>query len=58
VLPCTAWVGSAFVAVFLLGLQTDVIGVPWLAYVLWSLAGAVVTTVAARPFATRPLHQE
>jgi hypothetical protein len=25
--------------VLALGLQTDVIGVPWLAYVLWSLAG-------------------
>ena len=58
VLPCTAWLGAAFVAVFLLGLQTDVIGVPWLTYVLWSLAGAVVTTVAARPSVTRPLHQE
>jgi hypothetical protein len=58
VLPCTAWLGAAFVAVFLLGLQTDVLGVPWLAYVLWSLAGAVVTTVATRPLATRPLHQE
>ena len=54
VLPCTAWLGAALVAVFLLGLQTDVIGVPWLAYVLWALAGAVVTTAAARPFATRP----
>jgi len=58
VLPCTAWLGAALVAVFLLGLQTDVIGVPWLAYVLWALAGAVVTTVAARPFATRPSEQE
>ncbi|TML82673.1 MAG: hypothetical protein E6G08_21500 [Actinobacteria bacterium] len=54
VLPCTAWLGAALVAVFLLGLQTDVIGVPWLAYVLWALAGVVVTTAAARPFATGP----
>jgi hypothetical protein len=63
VLPCTAWLGAALVAVFLLGLQTDVLGVPWLAYVLWSLAGAVVTTaatarVAARPLRTRPSYQE
>jgi hypothetical protein len=58
VLPCMAWLGAAFVAVFLLGLQTDVIGVPWLGYVLWSLAGAVVTIAAARPGETRPLQQE
>jgi len=58
VLPCTAWLGGALVAVFLLGLQTDVLGVPWLAYVLWILAGAVVTTAAARPLEPRPLQQE
>jgi hypothetical protein len=58
VLPCTAWLGGALVAVFLLGLQTDVLGVPWLAYVLWILAGAVVTTAANRLVETRPLHQE
>jgi hypothetical protein len=57
VLPCTAWLGAALVAVFALGLQTDVIGVPWLAYVLWALAGSVVTTDAARRFETRPSHQ-
>jgi hypothetical protein len=39
VLPRSAWVGASLVAVLLLGLQTDVIGVPWLAYVLWALAG-------------------
>jgi O-antigen ligase/polysaccharide polymerase Wzy-like membrane protein len=58
VLPCTAWLGGALVAVFLLGLQTDVLGVPWLAYVLWILAGAAVTTFVSRPLGTRPLHQE
>jgi hypothetical protein len=57
VLPCTAWLGAAFVAVLALGLQTDVIGVPWLAYVLWALAGSVVTTAAARHFETRPSYQ-
>jgi hypothetical protein len=36
------WVGAAFVATLVLGLQTDVIGVPWLAYVLWALAGSAV----------------
>jgi hypothetical protein len=34
-----AWVGAAFVAVLVLGLQTDVIGVPWIAVVVWALAG-------------------
>jgi hypothetical protein len=58
VLPCTAWLGAAFVAVFVLGLQTDVLGVPWIDYVLWSLGGAVVSSVAARPFATRLSYQE
>ena len=41
-LRCSAWIGGSFVAVLALGLQTDVIGVPWLAYVLWALAGASV----------------
>jgi hypothetical protein len=54
VLPCTAWLGGAFVAVLLLGLQTDVIGVPWVAYVLWLLAGSVVSTALVRPLWTRP----
>ena len=58
VLPCTAWLGAAFVAVFALGLQTDVLGVPWVDYVLWSLGGSVVSMVAARPFATRLSCQE
>jgi hypothetical protein len=39
VLPRSAWLGASLVAVLLLGIQTDVIGVPWLAYVLWTLAG-------------------
>jgi hypothetical protein len=34
-----AWLAAAFVAVLLLGLQTDVIGVHWLAVTLWALAG-------------------
>jgi hypothetical protein len=33
------WLGAGFAAVLVLGLQTDVIGVPWLAVVVWSLAG-------------------
>jgi hypothetical protein len=34
-----AWLGAAFAAVLFLGLQTDVIGVPWLAVAVWSLVG-------------------
>ncbi len=39
VLPRCAWLGATLVAILLLGIQTDVIGVPWVAYVLWTLAG-------------------
>ncbi len=34
------WLAAAFAAILAIGIQTDVIGVPWLAYVLWALAGA------------------
>jgi hypothetical protein len=34
------WLGAAFVAVLLLGLQTDIIGVPWVAVAVWSLVAA------------------
>jgi hypothetical protein len=34
------WLAAAFAAVLAIGIQTDVIGVPWVAYVLWTLAGA------------------
>ena len=36
---CTAWLSAAMVAMLLLGLQTDIIGVPWVVFVLWPLAG-------------------
>jgi hypothetical protein len=36
------WLGAAFVAVLVLGLQTDVIGVPWIAVVVWAFAGDAV----------------
>ena len=32
------WLGGAFAAVLVLGLQTDVIGVPWIAVTVWALA--------------------
>jgi hypothetical protein len=34
-----AWLAAAFAAVLVLGLQTDIIGVPWIAIVVWALAG-------------------
>jgi len=37
-----AWLGAAFAAVLVLGLQTDVIGVPWIAVVVWALVGDAV----------------
>jgi hypothetical protein len=37
-----AWLGAAFAAVLVLGLQTDVIGVPWIAISVWALAGDAV----------------
>ena len=33
------WLGASFVAVLALAIQTDVIGVHWLAFALWALAG-------------------
>ena len=38
-----AWVGAAFAAVLVLGLQTDIIGVPWIAVAVWALAGDAVS---------------
>jgi hypothetical protein len=37
-----AWLGAAFAAVLVLGLQTDVIGVPWIAFVVWAAVGDAV----------------
>ncbi len=37
-----AWLAAALAAALALGLQTDVIGVHWLAVVLWGLCGAAV----------------
>jgi len=38
-LPRAPWLGASLAAVLALGIQTDVIGVHWLAFVLWALAG-------------------
>lgn len=39
ILRTAPWLGASFAAVLLLAVQTDVIGVHWLAFVLWTLAG-------------------
>jgi hypothetical protein len=39
ILPRAPWLGASLAAVLALGIQTDVIGVHWLAFVLWTLAG-------------------
>ena len=44
-LGSSAWLAAAMAAILALGLQTDIIGVPWLVYVFWTLAGSCV----ARP---------
>src|SRR5438128_952470 len=41
-------VASAFGAALVLAVQTDVIGDPWMGYVLWSLAGLVLATEVVR----------
>jgi hypothetical protein len=35
-----AWLAASLATVLAIGLQTDVLGVPWLAYCLWALAGS------------------
>ncbi len=37
-----AWLAAAFAAVLFLGLQTDIVGIPWIAVVVWALAGDAV----------------
>jgi len=44
-----AWLAAALVAVLLLGLQTDVIGIPWIAVVLWAAAGMALTEEPTGP---------
>ena len=43
------WVAAAFAAVLLLGLQTDVIGIHWLAVVVWAAAGIALGRPLTRP---------
>ena len=41
-------IAAAFAATLFLGLQTDVIGIPWLAVVVWALAGSAAYRVSGR----------
>ena len=41
-----AWLAAAFTAVLFLGLQTDVIGVHWIAFTVWAAAGLALGTDA------------
>ena len=43
-----AGVAAALAAVLVLGIQTDVLGTPWLAYVVWILAGARLSAALRR----------
>ena len=45
-LPRSPWLAASLAAVLALAVQTDVIGVPWLACCLWLLAGSAADIVA------------
>ncbi len=42
-LRASPWLAATMVAMLALGLQTDIIGVPWVVYVLWTLAGQAIS---------------
>lgn len=47
-------IAAAFAAAAVLAIQTDVIGDPWMGYVLWTLAGICVSPVALSGDGDRP----
>jgi O-antigen ligase/polysaccharide polymerase Wzy-like membrane protein len=49
-----AGLAASLAAILALAVQTDAYGVPWLAYCLWWLAGAVISPSAIRLAATLP----
>ena len=52
-----AWLAAAFASVLAIGLQTDVIGVHWLAFSVWAAAGLAL--VPPRTFvASVPLEED
>ncbi|HEY6113532.1 MAG TPA: hypothetical protein VIV37_05470, partial [Gaiellaceae bacterium] len=48
-----AWLFAAFATVLVLGLQTDVIGIHWLAFTLWAAAGLTLGSPSSREVDTR-----
>lgn len=42
------WLAGAFAAMLALGLQTDIIGIPWIAVVVWALAGDAFSSALTR----------
>ncbi len=52
VLAREPWIGASLAAVLVLGLQTDVIGVHWLAFVVWALAGSTLPAWRSTPAST------
>jgi hypothetical protein len=49
-----AGIAGAFAAILLIAFQTDAIGIPWLAYVLWWLAGALTVSWARSTSSVKP----
>jgi O-Antigen ligase len=44
-----AWLAASLAAVLALGIQTDALGVPWLAYCVWWLGGSLLASGAQGP---------
>ena len=42
------WLAASFVALLFLALQTDVIGIPWIAVVVWAVAGDAAASYRGR----------
>ena len=53
-----AWLAAAFTAVLFLGLQTDVIGVHWVAVSVWAAAGIAATASGRRAVANVHVEEE
>jgi glycosyltransferase involved in cell wall biosynthesis len=55
--PRAPALAAAFGAALVLAVQTDVIGDPWMAYVLWSLAGLALTSLPLPAYGYRPARR-
>jgi hypothetical protein len=47
-LRCGGWIAATMTAMLALGLQTDIIGVPWVVFVVWPLAGWALSSSPGR----------